>query len=114
MKNLIVLLALSILSFGVKAQSTFKMPDDIKLDKAEDYPKYNKDIIACVKWLETHPMGENVEERKRNSAFLMTWITGSPDVSITLYSFMMDYSISDGDLLMLFMGGWTKHVIETQ
>ncbi len=113
MKHLIVLLGLCILSCSINAQTAFKIPENIKLDKGEDYPKYNKDIVACVKWLETHPMGENVEERKNNNAFLMIWITGSPDVSITIYSFMMDYSISDGDLMILFMGGWTRHVIET-
>ena len=47
------------------------------------------------------------------SAFLLLWLTGTPAVSMELHAEMIEYSEKNPELLILFMGGWAKYVLET-
>jgi hypothetical protein len=91
----------------------FNVPKDITLVVAEDYAKYEKDIISCINWLENTPL--NVDEQKRieANAFLMKWLTGSPTVSINLDAdIVVKCTDKNPQLLMLFLAGWTRYSLE--
>ena len=44
----------------------------------------------------------------------MEWITGSPTVSIEIKEEIVSFLGINPDLLMIFMGGWTKYSLETK
>ncbi len=111
MKLITALLALLILPSLCHSQN-FRVPDNIKLDKAEDYAKYEKDILDCISWLEETPVDVQVERRQQANTFLMMWVTGSPTVTITLGEDALIVAEKNPELLMTFIGGWTKLVIE--
>jgi hypothetical protein len=56
---------LILIIFSATAQE-FEVPKDYSLKKKEDYTKYEKDIIACINWLEETPL--NQQEQKRKAA----------------------------------------------
>lgn len=107
MKRILFTLMLSMLFAGVYAQE-FQVPKDYKLDKAEEYAPYEKDIIKCVDWLINKPVNEEVDKRKQANAFLLKWLIGSPTVHIGLKQEIVTFIKGEPDLLMIFMGGWAR------
>ncbi|MGL4596091.1 MAG: hypothetical protein ACRCYO_01105 [Bacteroidia bacterium] len=111
MKKILFTLFFATCSFALVAQD-FEVPQNYKFDKAEDYAPYEQDIIKCVDWLINTPINEQKAKRKEANAFLLKWINGSPDVSIVIDPKIVTFS--GGDMLLIFMGGWTKYAIETR
>lgn len=100
------------LAFGSAAHAQeFDVPK-YKMETAEDYSKYEQDVVACVNWLEATPMTEQELKRKEANAFLVKWISGSPTVTIELNVAMVKFMDKNPALLSMFMGGWARYVIE--
>jgi len=112
MKNLQYPLLLLCFSLKVIAQD-FEVPKDYKFEKAEDYKSYQEDVISCINWLEKTAVNDQESKRKEASKFLLVWLTGSPDVRIEIGENIVTFISSSPDLLMIFMGGWTKYSLET-
>lgn len=89
----------------------FEVPKDYKLVKAEDYALYKQDVVNCVDWLIKTPLNEQAAKRKEANAFLLKWISGSPDVNIEIKPQIVTFMKSSPDILIIFMGGWTKYSI---
>ena len=107
-------LALAVLLFGITqlaAGQTFRVPQNYSLVKKTDYAKYEKDVIACVDWLENTPVNKQREKRKEASRFLFMWVSGSPNVEITLSQKIPGFT-KNPDLVMIFLGGWTRFDLE--
>lgn len=83
----------------------FKVPTDIKLEQAEDYKNYESDILKCINWLENTPLNQDEQKRTNANAFLMLWITGAPNVSVTMQAFQIDLTEKNPALLINFIGG---------
>ena len=92
----------------------FQVPTNYSLVKVEDYAPYEQDIVNCVKWLADIPIDQNTEKRKEANAFLLKWITGSPNVKIELRQDVAPFMISNFEMMMAFLGGWTKYSLETR
>ena len=105
-KSLIFLL---FVSTSLLAQEV-EIPNDIKLENAEDYKKTEQLVLDCSEWLLKTPIAENPGKRKEVNAFLMKWMSGSPTVSIELVSGIVPLDCAN--CLMSFMSGWTKHSLE--
>jgi hypothetical protein len=111
MRKILITLLLTTCSAVLFAQD-FEVPENYKLEKAGDYAQYEQDIIKCVDWLIKTPITEQKTKRKAANAFLLKWISGSPDVSVTVDPKIVTFK--DGDMLLIFMGGWAKYAIETR
>lgn len=85
----------------------------IKLVSNEDYKKYEQKVIKDFNWLFETPIDVNPEKRKRTNAFLMQWMSGSPNVSIEISEKITTY-MDCAECLMIFMGGWTKYALEAK
>ena len=105
-------LILTLLSLGIFAQE-FEVPKNYKFDNAKDYDKYESDVVRCVDWLIKTPVNEQADKRQASNAFLLKWISGSPKVHIEVKQEIVTF-LDDGDLLMIFMGAWTKYSIESK
>lgn len=91
----------------------FEVPKDLKLEKAEDYKVYESDIINAIDWLMETPLDKEPNKRKQVNLFVITWLTGSPSVSIEIKGEITDFG-DCADCLMAFMGGWTKYSLENE
>lgn len=93
------------------AQQEFTVPE-YKLEKDEDYAKFEQDIIKAVNWLETTAVGKDMVNRKKVNVFVLTWVAGSPKVNITFHPVVNKLSKKNHHLLGMFIGGYARYVLE--
>ncbi len=113
MKTITLTLILTIISVGLFSQD-FEVPKNYKLDKAEDYAPYEQDVVKCFDWLMKTLVNEQTAKRKEANAFLLKWLSGSPNVSIKIKQEIVTFIGTSPDLLMIFMGGWAKYSLESK
>lgn len=113
MKKLTFVLLFVTMTIGLNAQD-FEVPKNYTLDKVEDYASYEQDVINCVGWLMKTPLNVETEKRKNANAFLLKWLTGSPNVHLDIKQEILTFMTTSPDLLMIFMGGWAKYSLETK
>jgi len=113
MKKLFSIIFFSILTFSLVAQE-FEVPKNCVMTKVEDYAKYEGDVLKGIDWLLNTPVQTKPEKRKDVNGFFMTWLTGTPTVSIEIKSEIVSFMKPNSELLMIFMCGWTKYAIESK
>ena len=113
MKKLFGILTFSILAFNLVAQE-FEVPKNCILSKEEDYAKYEGEVLKGIDWLLKTPISSQPEKRREINRFVMTWLTGSPTVTVNIKPEIVNFMKPNPDLLMVFMCGWTKYSIETK
>jgi hypothetical protein len=113
MKTITLTLILATISLGLFSQD-FEVPENYKLDKSEDYAIYEQDVIKCFEWLMKTPINEQATKRKEANAFLLKWLSGSPNVHIEIKQEIVTFMGTSPDLLMIFMGGWAKYSLESK
>lgn len=112
MKSLFLALLMSVFFSGVFSQS-FEVPEDYKLEKGEDYERYEDDILKCINWLMNTPPNEESEKRDKASKFYLEWIAGTPAVTIELNLDVAPFAEKSPELLIIYMGGWTKKALNS-
>jgi hypothetical protein len=113
MKRAIGILTLTILAINVFSQE-FEVPKNYVFSNVEDYSKYEADILKSIDWLTNTPVQSQPEKRKEANAFVIVWLTGSPNVSVEIDSEIVNFMDQNPELLMIFMCGWTKYSLETK
>jgi hypothetical protein len=109
--KLTISILLIILSISTFAQQTNKPV--YTLETKEDYAKHEKNVIESYNWLMKSPLEEESVKRQNINAFLLKWIIGSPNVSISLTLFNSNYGDCQ-QCILIFMGGYTKYALETR
>jgi hypothetical protein len=115
MKKLIIISLFSVFFSGLMAQqNACPVPQNYILEKASDYKAYEKDVTKCVNWLIETPSNQDIESRKAAWQFILKWIDGSPDVMVYVTDdFITFLDKKQPELLLVFMGGWSKSTIAT-
>ncbi|AXT20817.1 hypothetical protein D7030_11370 [Flavobacteriaceae bacterium AU392] len=90
----------------------YDFPEDYKLETPKDYSTYEKEVVKSLNWLVAAPTNKHKEKRKKINIFLLEWILGAPNISISINSEFSDVTNND-DFYMIFIGGWAKYAIET-
>jgi len=111
MKKTIFFSILLFVGFQIIAQ-TFEVPKNVNLAKAEDYKQYEEAIVKGTDWLMNTPINSEQAKRKEVNAFLMKWMTGSPDVSLEMNADVITF-MECPDCLIMFLAGWTKLAIQS-
>ncbi|HZX57597.1 MAG TPA: hypothetical protein VFE54_02685 [Mucilaginibacter sp.] len=105
------ILCLLATTFIASAQ-TSPVPEHYVFSAKEDYAKYNDNIIKTIDWLQQSPWSQPLDNRKPANAFLMAWLTGTPDVSISIGSSLTKLVDKNPEMLIIFMGGYTKYALQ--
>jgi hypothetical protein len=106
------LLFFALLTTGRLFGQSFEVPANYAFGTKADYARYEPEVIRAVNWLEATPLNQDVAKRKEVNAFLFKYIEGSPTVTVELRQFVLELNKKNPDLLMVFMGGWTRHKLE--
>jgi len=116
MKKILLSVALGIsLIAGQNVQAQkLQIPQKCKLENKQDYQTHEKDVLACINWLERTPLGKEEDTRKEASQFVITWVSGSPYVVLKVSSYVLRLSEVDKEMLLLFMGGGTRYQIQSK
>lgn len=108
--TLISLFASLAVSVSAQQSKLLSKPSETK----EDYKTNEPNVIATVDWIENTPIDENEELHKLQYGLLIQWISGSPTVTISLQGYVAECAKKNSELLIIFMGGWTKYALQNE
>ncbi len=97
--------------FGASDKDANEGEKTYELKNKEDYALYEEDIVKMTNWLVQTPLSEETELRRQINAFIVEWVSGSPNVSVELSEKTVPY-LKCRECLALFMGSWSKYCIE--
>ncbi|AXG70091.1 hypothetical protein KORDIASMS9_02320 [Kordia sp. SMS9] len=106
-------LALVLCTFVTTQAQEFEVPD-YKLKKAEDYVKYEKDVVAATKWLIETPINSQITKRKEVSAFLLKWFEGTPSITFDINIDIVTFLEESPESFMIYLAGWASYCIENK
>lgn len=113
MKHLLTLI-LSLFIGSMYAQSApFEMPANYPPTDNKDYIKFKTDFLNAVNWLENTPFNEQKESRVMVNAFVLEYLTNSPDVSVALDACAIRIAEKDAELLPIYMGNYARLAFES-
>lgn len=100
-----------LLSITLSAQN-FKVghPGEVSFKSEQDYVDFHDEVLQYIHWLENRSL-KHPDRAKANAIFFI-WLEGTSSVTVTLNSFVVDYSKKNEDFLLLFMAGWVKKSLE--
>jgi hypothetical protein len=112
MKKPFLLLAFGLVLTGTAVAQTYQAPTGYTLKAPADYARYDTQVIESVNWLEATSPTKETEQRQSTNQFLMQWMTGTPAVSVQLQEYTAEITAKDPNLLMLFLGGWSRYQLQ--
>jgi hypothetical protein len=112
MKKIYLFIYISLLFFSLKAAAQeYTVPKHYAFKSNQDYITYEPEVVKAIDWLEKTPWAEQVKKRDEAKAFVLRWIDGSPEVSITLNSEVAQLAKNNPQLLGSYMYGYAKYAI---
>lgn len=102
-----ILLCLNISSFAQE----FSVPE-ATLESKDDYAKYEKDIIRAAAWLESTPIGKEMDKRTQVNTFVIKWISGSPSVNVEIGQLTMKLTDKNPSFIGAFMAAYARYALE--
>jgi hypothetical protein len=95
------------------AQQSFgqELLSELPTTKGE-FIKSEPKVLATIDWLETTPFDKEEKKRLTQKTLLVTWITNSPTVTLEVNANILTFTKKNPDLLITFMGGWTKYCLQ--
>lgn len=116
MKKSIFIFALLFISLIGSAQTNkipkYNVPEEYSLLLAEDYNKYQPQILETIDWYLWRSMGLDNDKRQTAATFFMKWLTGTPTVTVDIDPKIVNFMDINPQLLLPFSMGWTKYSIE--
>lgn len=112
MKKLFFVSLLAVFAIQGHAQD-FEVPKNYSFKTQADYDSYEAEVLKGIEWLLNTPIKTQPQKRIEANAFILQWLTGTKTVSITIKSEIVTFMEPNNDLLMIFMCGWARHVLQT-
>ena len=99
--------------FLITTQQTFgqELLMDLPTTK-EEFIASEKKVLATIDWLEVAPFEKEDDKRNKEKVVLLAWITNSPTVTLEINANVLTFNKKNPDLMLTFMGGWTKFCLQ--
>ncbi len=92
----------------------FEAPTNYPPSETKDYIKFKDAFLNCLAWLENTPFNEQQESRLQANAFIVEYLTNSPDVSVILDGTALKVADKNPDLLIIYMGSYARMAFESE
>ncbi len=83
---------------------------EVTYSSAADYMRQNDKVVEVVNHLQNFPADVYTARRKEAAAYLLKWLAGTPDVTVTLESYAVPY-LKYGESMIIFMGEYAKQLL---
>lgn len=113
MKNLLILISI----FTISAVHAQKRPSftSIPLTNSEDYTQAEGSALDAANYILSMPLDKENKAKSEDAVhFLLAWMKGTPDYTFPLNEPIGTISQENPALLVLFMAGMTKYVLENK
>lgn len=88
-----------------------EIPSEYEWTAAEDYKISQDHVEKCLKWLCTSPLGEHVALRSETNAYVMLWLSGTPDFTLHIDSEKLFFLDSHPELLYTYIHGYAYYLL---
>ncbi|MGH1386226.1 hypothetical protein [Kordia sp.] len=109
----ICILTVLLCTFATIQAQDFKVPNYV-FEKAEDYAKYEQDVVAATKWLIETPINSQANKRAKVNAFLLKWFEGTPNITFNINSDIVTFMEESPESFMIYLAGWASYCIENK
>lgn len=90
---------------GYAQCSAPNVPEELVLNEAADYAEHKALVKKSLSWLVKTPMDECVEAREELNAFVILWLSGSPELLVDVKTSCMPFIADNEDLFFTFLHG---------
>ena len=111
MKNSTILLMFCLSLSILSSAQNFEVPASVPSTK-EEFISSEKDMIAAAKWLETTPVGTDMDKRSKVNTYVIAWITNSPTVTVEIKESVIKPFDKNPQLLGVYMAGYSRYCLE--
>ena len=112
MKSILLTLVIfvSLLATDTTMAQTIEIP---KLPEGkEEFIQSEKDFKALAKWLETTALGTDTDNCTLVNAWVVTWVTNSPTVTVEIRSAIIKAFDKNAQMIAVFLGGYSSYSLE--
>jgi hypothetical protein len=81
------------------------IPKEYGWKNASEYEKDKELVKKTLKWLCQTPLGEDVKQRSLANAFVLEWLAGAPNMTITVEQKWLPFLEKHQELLFVFIHG---------
>lgn len=111
MKKTVLLVVFVVFTFSAYGQE-YMVPKNVKFENKEDYAAYEPQVKETINWLLATSLGKEANKRTEANAFLMMWLTGTPNVSVNVNTDILPFIKKSPELLLPFIAGCVKYSLE--
>jgi len=107
-----ILVCCSLLTYFTSIAQTIDLEhiQDIHFKTKQDYIDFEEDLLLYLDWLENNDIDH--QDRIKVNALVLKWAEGTANVTISIESYLMDCVEKNPAFLVLFIGGWSKFVLQ--
>lgn len=114
-KSILICLILLLVGFStLKAQTSFEVPQNVELNTANDYAKYEQSIIDAAKWLEATDLNKEKEKRQEVNGFVLKWVSGSPTITVEIAEPLGKIYGKNIQLMAIYLASYARNFIENK
>ena len=112
MKNIfIIVLFATFYSVTAHAQK-YDVPSTYVLKTDADFIMYEQQVVNTTDWLQETGWRDKREKRKAARLFILAWVQGAPNISITLNKALNDLANKNPELLFTYTSQFAKYAIQ--
>ena len=105
-----VLLALPFLFVTSFASAQQLSVPEVNYASAQDYGEQKDKVLEVIEYLQHSPANTQKATRRAATSFLIVWLEGTPDITVTLGPIATPF-MQYGEGLAIFLGGYTKYAL---
>ncbi|MDR0825023.1 MAG: hypothetical protein LBN74_08005 [Prevotella sp.] len=112
MKRIILFSVLIFVAYAQSSAQNYEAPKDYKFENKESYELYEPQVKETIDYLLQTSLGKDAVKRQGASAFLMAWLTGTPNVSVEINTDVIPFIKTNPELLLPYIAGCTKYALD--
>ena len=90
----------------------FEPPKNPDIHSKEGLQALEKDVIAAADWLESTPIGSEQEKRQITNAFVVAWLSNTPNVSLMTRVSILKLFDKNVELVGVYMAGYARYCLQ--
>ncbi|MBL7697493.1 MAG: hypothetical protein JNK79_05025 [Chitinophagaceae bacterium] len=108
----IVSLIAALICFQFTYSQTLPNFEEVSLKQASDYKPAEVTVLTAANYILSTPVKEDDLDRKMAFAFILRWMTGTPDYSFEVDETAAKISKGNNEMIGLYMAAMAKYGIE--
>lgn len=110
-RSIFILFAICLIGQLAANAQTYEVPRGYHFKTPEDYARYEADVIRTADWMQQTSWTTQPEKREAATQFFLSWIKGTPAVTVKLTETVMNLSDRNPQLGFTYMAQYAKYVL---